>query len=298
MILARRRPMLTGFLLTLAIVEIGMPLLLFAMRHRMVFLPSQRPTAQQGLSLLSGRAHVELVEVTRPDGRALAAYDARPLDARGPQEPVVLFLHGNGGNIAGRAALLETFVEGTGLRVLMPDYSGYGGNPGVPSESEAYTDAVAAFDWLVEAGVARERIVLYGESLGGAVALGLAERRTCGGVVVQSAFSSLSSMAFEAYPWIPLAGLLVRGSFPSGRRAGELAVPLLIVHGTRDTIIPFSEGEKLLEAARPGTEFLAIGGAGHNDLLAVAGRPYLASIGDRLRTWAAGRLSASPSAEE
>lgn len=285
MILARHRPMLTAFLLTLAFVEIGIPALLFLMRNRVVFLPSQRPTAEEGLSLMRGRAEVELVKLRRSDGRTLAAYDSTPLGMGDLQAPVILFLHGNGGNIAGRAPMLEDFVAGTGLRTLMPDYSGYGGNPGTPSEAEVYEDAVAAFDWLVAEGVAAERIVLYGESLGAAVALGLAERRACAGVVAQSAFSSLSSMAFEAYPWIPLAGLLARTSFPSARRAGELQVPLLVVHGARDGIVPFTEGEKLHQAARPGTEFLAIEGAGHNDLLAVAGRSFLESLGDRLRSW-------------
>ncbi|MCZ6508639.1 MAG: alpha/beta fold hydrolase [Acidobacteria bacterium] len=281
--------MLSGFLLTLAFVEIALPLLLFLMRDRVVFLPSVEPAPEDGLAFLRGRADVDLVRVRRSDGRVLAAYDARPAGNEDPPAPVVLFLHGNGGNIANRLPLLEDFVAGSGLRTLLLDYSGYGGNAGTPSEAEAYEDGVAAFDWLVDQGVAPERIVLYGESLGAAVALGVAERRVCAGVVAQSAFASLSSMAFEAYPWMPLAGLLARGSFPSDRRVRELEVPLLVVHGTRDGIIPFSQGEKLHRAAAAGTEFLAIEGAGHNDLLSVAGRPYLESLGERLRGWVGSR---------
>jgi pimeloyl-ACP methyl ester carboxylesterase len=277
--------MLTGVLLALVLIEIALPVILFLMRDRLVFMPSARPTPEEGLALLRGRADIDLVGVTRSDGRVLAAYDARPRDGDDAGAPVVLFLHGNGGNIAGRATLLEDFVVGTGLRALLLDYSGYGGNAGRPSESEAYEDGVAAFDWLVAQGVTAGRIVLYGESLGAAVALGVAERRSCAGVVAQSAFASLSSMALEVYPWMPLVSLLARGSFPSARRVRELEVPLLVVHGTRDGIIPFSEGRKLYRASAPGTDFLAIEGAGHNDLLSVAGTPYLESLGKRLRAW-------------
>jgi len=282
---ADRRTMLFGLVLTLAIVEIALPLVLVLQRDRFIFLPAARPGPEEGLALLSGRAEVELVRVLRPDGRRLAAYDARPLGGGDPAAPVVLYLHGNAGNIAYRAPLLEDFVAGTGLRTLLLDYSGYGGNPGTPSETTAYDDALAAFDWLVADGVEPRRIVPYGESLGAAVALAVGERRPCGGVVAQSAFASLSAMAREAYPWLPLAALFTRGAYPSDRRARALEVPLLIVHGTRDRIIPFTQAEKLHAAARPGTELLAIAGAGHNDLLEVAGEPYLQSLARRLEGW-------------
>ena len=129
--------MLSGLLLTLGLVEIALPVLLFLMRDRMVFLPSVRPTPEEGLSFLRGRADVDLVRVRRSDGRVLAGYYARPHGNDDPGAPVVLFLHGNGGNIAGRASLLEDFVAGTGLRTLLLDYSGYGGNAGTPSETES-----------------------------------------------------------------------------------------------------------------------------------------------------------------
>ncbi len=277
--------MFRSLFVTLVLVEVGLPLLLFVLRDRFVFLPSQVPTAEQGMAALRGRAKVELVGVRRDDDRRLAAYDATPPDGADPTDPVVLFLHGNAGNLGLRAPQLEAFVAGTGLRTLMLDYSGYGGNPGRPSEKTAYEDAVAAFDHLVASGVEADRIVLYGESLGAAVAFGLAEHRSPAGIVAQSAFSSLSSMAWEVYPWLPLGSLLARGAFPSASRAAELDVPLLVVHGTEDRIVPFSEGRRLHRAAGAGAELLAIEGAGHNDLFAVAGSGYLERLGERLRSW-------------
>jgi fermentation-respiration switch protein FrsA (DUF1100 family) len=276
--------MLTSLVLTLALAQIALPILLFVIRDRLIFLPAARPSPQEGLTLLRGRARVDQVEIRRSDGRVLAAYDAWPLQ-REAAAPVVLFLHGNGGNIGGRATLLEDFVAGTGLRTLMLDYSGYGGNAGSPSEDEAYEDATAALDWLAGQGVEEGSIVLYGESLGAAVALGVAERRDCAGVVAQSAFASLSSMALELYPWLPLVGLLARGSFPSERRARALEVPLLVVHGEVDRIVPVSQGRRLHAAAPPSTRLLIVEGAGHNDLFSSAGPDYLEDLGALFRSW-------------
>jgi fermentation-respiration switch protein FrsA (DUF1100 family) len=185
-----------------------------------------------------------------------------------------------------RAPLLEDFVAGTRARTVLFDYSGYGGNEGSPSEAEAERDGLAVYDYVIADGVAPERVVLYGESLGAAVALAVASQRQCAGVVAQSAFSSLSSMAWRVYPWLPLAAFLVRGSFPSNERVREIETPLLVVHGTADEIIPFSEGERLYAAASPGAEFLPVQGAGHNDFFSVAGVEYLESLGERLRSWA------------
>ncbi len=277
--------MFPTLLLMLVVVEVGLPLLLFLLRDRVIFLPSARPTPEEGLRFLNGRADVELVRIPRSDGRLLAAYDARPKGDSSPAGPVVIFFHGNAGNIGGRAPLLEDFVAGTRARTVLFDYSGYGGNSGSPSEEEVRLDGVAVFEYLIDDGVAPERIVLYGESLGAAVALAVAADRRCAGVVAQSAFSSLSSMALRAYPWMPLVGLLARGAFPSTEMVGEMDVPLLVVHGTRDRIVPFSEGERLHAAAPSSTEFLPVEGAGHNDFFAVAGADYLALLGERIRAW-------------
>ncbi len=281
----RGRAMLPGLLIFLALVEVGLPLLLFLGRDRLIFLPSLHPLPEDGLLMIRGDAEVRLVRVPRPDGRLLAAYDAVPAGAAGAELPTVIFFHGNAGNIGSRAPLLEDFVVGTGARTLLFDYSGYGGNEGSPSEEEAYRDGLAVYDHVVAGGVPPERIVLYGESLGAAVALEVASRRPCAGVLAQSPFSSVSSMALRVYPWIPLTALLARGTFPSIERVRELRVPLVVAHGTRDRIIPFEEGKRLYEAAPPGAELIAVENAGHNDFFAVAGPSYLRKVGDRVRDW-------------
>lgn len=276
---------MSSFLLFLVLIEVLLPVLLYLGRNRLIFFPSARPGPEAGLAFLRGTAQVRVIRIRRADGRRLAAYDVRPMTAGDDGGPVVIFFHGNAGNIAYRAPLIEEFVRGTGVRTVLPDYSGYGGNEGSPSEDEVYRDGLAAYDHVIAEGVTPERVVLYGESLGGAVALAVAAERPTAGVVLQSSFSSLSSMALRLYFWLPLSALLTRGAFPNAERIREIEAPLLVVHGTRDEIIPFAEGKRLHRAAPAGTQWLAIEGAGHNDFFEIAGEEYLRLLGQRLRSW-------------
>ncbi len=280
----RRRPLLTLLLLLLA-VEVGLPVAMALGRNRLIFLPSAAPRAEGGMQHFPPDVEARLVRIRRPDGRMLAAYDARPRGLGGGDGPVVLFAHGNAGNLFYRASLLGFFVRHTGARTLLFEYSGYGGNGGTPSEEEVYRDGLAAYDHLTAEGVAPERIIFYGESLGGAVALTVASERPVAGVVLQAPFSSLSSLARRLYPWLPLGAVLVRGAFPNAEQVRQLTVPVLVVHGTQDEVIPFAEGRTLHAAAPAGAEFLPIEGAGHNDLFEVGGEEYLRGLGERFRGW-------------
>lgn len=280
----RAPPFLRRLLTLLAIVEIGVPLMLLIGCNSLLFYPADRPLPEEALGRL-GDVDARVVRVVRPDGRRLAAYDVTPRGA--PADvPVVLFLHGNAGNIAQRAGLAARFARIAEVRLLMPDYSGYGGNEGSPSEDEINADSLAAYDHLVADGVDAARIVVFGESIGGAPALFVATERRVSGVVAQSTFSSLSSMALRVYWWMPLAALFVLGDFPSADRIAALEVPVLIVHGTNDRIVPIGEGERLA-AAQPKAEFLRLEGADHNDLFEIAGDDYLRGLGERFRRWTA-----------
>lgn len=248
-----------------------------------MFFPSSGDPAA-ALPAVGPGVEAAVVRVRRPDGKVRVSYDARPAGAA-EGGPVVLFLHGNAGDIALRAWMLGDFVRGTGARVLMAGYSGFGGNTGSPSEREVVLDGLAAFDHLVAEGIPPGRIVLYGESIGGAVAMAVAAEREPGGVVLQSSFTSLSSMALRVYPWLPLTALLVRGSFPSAARMEAFAGPILVVHGDRDSIVPYREGRALADAGGARAELLTVPGADHNDLLDVAGAPYLRLLRDRFHAW-------------
>jgi fermentation-respiration switch protein FrsA (DUF1100 family) len=273
---------LRTLLVVLVAVEVVVPVLLLIGCNSILFHPgATRP--ESGLLTIE-KDGGRLVRVARPDGRRLAAYDVAP-PGLPPDAPVVLYLHGNAGDIAGRAWTAARFARVAQVRLLMPDWSGFGGNEGSPSETELNTDALAAYDHLFADGVPAARIVVYGESIGGAPALFVAKERPVAGVAVQSTFSSLSSMALRVYPWMPLGALLVAGSFPNTDRIAALDVPVLVVHGRNDAIVPFAEGERLFAAAKPGAEFLPVEGADHNDLFDVAGDDYLRGLGERFRKW-------------
>lgn len=272
-----RRWILPSLVLVLG-VEVLLPVLLFLVRNRLIFLPSDEPRAAEAARAVRG---VRAVTYARPDGRPLTGLEAAPSDADA-DDPVVLFLHGNAGNAGFRAGWLGGFAAGTGLRTFLAGYSGYGGNPGSPSEEELHADALAAFDHLVAEGVAPARIVLYGESLGGAAAARVARERSCRALVIQSGFVSLRSMAWRLYPFLPLAALLAGGRLTTAQDAASVDVPLLLVHGTRDGIVPFSQSEAIRRVA-PRAELWPVEGAGHNDLFDVAGVEYLRRLAEWCR---------------
>ena len=181
-----------------------------------------------------------------------------------------LFLHGNAGNITHREYHANE-IRASGSALLLLDYRGYGKSEGSPSESGVYADADAAYDFLIQAGYPPKRIVLHGESLGTAVALDLASRRECAGVILEAPLRSVGAIAAGVVP--VLGPLLVRG-FDSERKIGRVGAPLLIIHGTSDDIVPFSHGQALFAAAREPKWFWAVKGARHNDLVVEAGTAY------------------------
>lgn len=188
----------------------------------------------------------------------------------------LLFLHGNAGNASHRlpnAALLAQL----GVDVLLLDYRGYGLSEGRPSEAGVYTDARAGLAHLQEAcGFQPERIVLFGRSLGGAVAVELAQDRPLAGVILESTFTNVRDMARRLVG--PL-GHLVSGAFDSRARIGRVRAPLLFFHGDRDEIVPYALGRSLYDAAPEPKAFETLRGAGHNDTVEVGGRAYLDRIG-------------------
>jgi len=187
--------------------------------------------------------------------------------------------HGNAGNIANRAEIIRR-LQRTGFNVFMYDYRGYGMSEGTPDEEGIYRDGRAAFDYgLTLPGVDADRIVLWGTSLGGAVAVDVATRRPAAALILESTFSSAKEMAGELYPFLPV-GLFLRSEFNSIEKIREVTVPVLSMHGSRDGIIPPALGKKLFEAANEPKQFYEIAGADHNDTYLVGGEEYLRQARD------------------
>ena len=178
----------------------------------------------------------------------------------GTGAPVVLFCHGNAGNISHRLEWLQIFHD-MGLAVLLFDYRGYGRSRGAPDEAGTYRDAQAAWDFLTHLkGISPARIVIIGESLGGAIAAHLAKDvASAGALILISTFTSAPDLASEFYWYLPVR-LLARFQYPTAEYVSQVRVPTLVIHSRDDEIAPFSHGRKLFERAAGPKAFLEISG--------------------------------------
>ena len=190
---------------------------------------------------------------------------------------VVLFFHGNAGNISHRLDYLRMFRE-LGFSVLIFDYRGFGKSSGEPSEIGTYQDAEAAWNYLVETRrVAPSSIVLFGESLGGAVAAWLAARVKPRAMIITSTFTSLPDLGAKLYPLFPVR-LLVRHEYNTRKYLQAATCPVLIVHSREDEIVPFEHGEQLYAAAHEPKQLLEIHG-GHNTSLILSRDLWMKGVG-------------------
>jgi uncharacterized protein len=198
----------------------------------------------------------------------------------GPSPVTFLWFHGNAGNISHRMEWLQQLRSRLGVNVFIFDYQGYGLSRGYPSEENTYRDARAALDYLRTRGdVEVDRIVYYGKSLGGAVAVQLASEEPPYRLVLNAPFASILDMARVHYPFLPL-GPLLRTRYASIDKIGEVRAPVLIVHGEADEIVPLAQARQLYEAAPQPKRLLVVEGAGHNDLLPKGGLRYLDVLGE------------------
>ena len=190
----------------------------------------------------------------------------------GESERVVLYFHGNAGNISHRLYSIRDWHE-LGLSVFIIDYRGYGQSGGRPSEQGLYRDGEAAWQYLTgDRGIAAENIILFGRSLGGSVASWLAAREQPAALIVESSFTSVPDIGQEAYPWLPVRWLS-RFQHATRDEVQKATSPVLVVHSRDDEIIPFHHGEAIFAAANEPKTFLEIRG-GHNDGHAVSATIY------------------------
>jgi fermentation-respiration switch protein FrsA (DUF1100 family) len=181
------------------------------------------------------------------------------------KSPVVLMFHGNAGTMSDRLDFAK-WVWGLGASLYMAEYRGYGDSEGSPSEQGLYADADACLE-EVRKLAAGAPVVVFGRSIGGAVAIDLASRHPVDGLIVESTFTSLREMAGRSS--IPFASHLAAYDFDSVSKIGEIEVPILIVHGNKDSFIPFSMGEALRDAAKSPV-FHKVTGGEHNDTYVLA----------------------------
>jgi len=198
----------------------------------------------------------------------------------------VLFFHGNGGNISHRLEKIA-ILHNLGLNVFIFDYRGYGKSQGSPSEKGLYRDGEAAYGYLIkQCGIPPNNIILYGESLGGAVAIDLAKDNKVKALITEDLFSSIKEMVKIIYPFFP--HFILQSRFDSISKIKDIEVPKLIIHSVDDEIIPFCLGEKLFQQAAPPKEFLKIRG-GHNTAFIDSEEVYKSGIRSFLQSISPGR---------
>ena len=256
------------FIIRIAIIVAGAYILftgfLFVFQSRYVYFPERILVTDPG----SVGLDFENVSFETGDGIRLSGWFIPEENARG----VVLFCHGNAGNISHRLESIQIFHR-LGLSVFIFDYRGYGQSEGSPSEQGTYADAEAAWRYLVEKRrINPNEIIVFGRSLGGTVASQLAQGHAPGALIVESAFTSLPDIAATVYPYLPVR-MLLRFKYNTVDYITKVGRPVLVVHSRDDEIMPFSHGQRLFEVAREPKRFLEITGT-HNQGFIMSGERY------------------------
>lgn len=244
-------------------------LLLWRYQSRFVFYPNQPTRVIEATPADVGLRFEDVVITTEDD------IDLHGWWVPGAQREAILFLHGNAGNISHRLQSLR-LLNALGVGVLIIDYRGYGRSAGEPSEQGTYRDALAAWRHLIEErGLQAGEIIVYGRSLGGAVAAELATVVDPAGAILESTFTSIPDMAQHAFPWLPAS--LARIRYDTLSKVGRISCPLLILHSPEDEVIPYQHSQRLAAAATASVRFVTLRGA-HNDAFLVTGDDYAAAL--------------------
>lgn len=201
------------------------------------------------------------VRIRTRDNETLQAWYLAPK----PNQPVFLFLHGNASTLA-MGEWRYRRIQSAGAGVLALAYRGYSGSTGAPSEQGLFKDGLAAYDWLIAQGFKAEDIVIHGHSLGTGVATYVATERSARALLLESPFTAASDAASFHYPYIPIQ-LLMRDKFLNRARIANVKMPIMIAHGDKDSVIPFSQGQQLFRLIKGQKEFVAMHGSEHNTLV-------------------------------
>jgi uncharacterized protein len=250
-----RGPVLIAVAVVVTIVAV-----VFAFQRKLVYFPSPGPLPSAEEVLPGGRD----VRLVTADGLMLEGWHFELPDA----PATVIVFPGNGGNRLGRVPLARELTS-RGLSVLLFDYRGYGDNPGSPSEEGLSFDARAALD-LIDGPV-----IYFGESLGAAVAVELATYRAPAGLVLRSPFSSLAAVGSHHYPWLPVK-MLLQDKYPVAERVSAVDVPIVVILGTADSVVPSAQSREVAAAARAG--LIEVAGADHNDEALLSGPQVIDAV--------------------
>lgn len=275
----RGRRLLLALLTGVLVVAIGFGVL-WAVQRQLIYFPDDRDVPPADAVIVGARD----VTLHTADGLELGAWFVPEPAGAAARGMAVLVAPGNGGNRLDRAGLAEALRD-RGFAVLLLDYRGYGGNPGTPSEEGLAADADAASEALADLGYPPERVIYFGESLGTGVVAALQARTQPAGVVLRSPFTELADVGAHHYPFLPVR-MLLRDRFPVIEHVADSEVPMTVIRGDADEVIPTELSAKVAKAVPNLVEEVVFVGIGHNDGAMFGSRvaDAVARLHDRLRT--------------
>jgi fermentation-respiration switch protein FrsA (DUF1100 family) len=272
---------MSNIIWSITILAVGMYgalcIFLFFMQAKLLYYPNV-PSRKLTASPKNIGLEYESVSITTSDGLVIHGWFVPAKEERG----TVLFFHGNAGNISHRLDSLKIFHD-LGLSSFIIDYRGYGQSQGSISEQGSYFDAESAWNYLTETRkIPAQEIIVFGRSLGGAIAAYVASRKNPGALILESVFTSVPDMAAKLYPIFPVR-VLSRFQYNTKKMLRSVSSPVLIIHSPDDEIIPFENGQVLYESAREPKDMLTIRG-GHNEGFLVSGSIYRDGIDNFIKT--------------
>ncbi len=247
---------LTITLLVIFLICILFVLVLVYQQRKFIYFPEKNRTSPAAVGL----GDISEIRLSTPDKETLIAWYAKAAHGK----PTILYFHGNGGALRSRTERIM-LMQQRGYGLFMLSYRGYGGSTGTPSERKIIGDALLSYQWLIDNGVRDSQIVLYGESLGTGVATQVGALRKTSCVILEAPFTSLPDIAKISFPYLPTR-LLMRDQFDSTQHIARIRGPLLVLHGSLDTVIPSVYGQQLFDLASSPKSIEIFPFGAHSDL--------------------------------
>lgn len=252
--------LLSAVLLAIAVIYAIVLLSLFLMQRRLIFPSSPERADLSAIASLTDE--FQPVSIDLAEGISLISWFA---PAKRNDGRTIIYFHGNAGHIGGRVERVLPYLT-AGYGILLVGYPGYGGNPGKPSEQAFYATARANLDFLAQQNIDGSRLILFGESLGTAVAIQMAIERPAAAIILEAPLASIYLSAWARYPYLAF-NRLIRDKFASIDKVGQIRIPLLLIHGERDMTTAVKFGRSLFDRANEPKIGLFPTDAGHNDLM-------------------------------
>lgn len=244
-----------NIIIIVSLVYLGINAYLYFFQRSILYLPVKEMSGPKNYGLYDA----EEIRINTDDGINITAWYIPPKH----NEPVMLYLHGNAGNLGDRTEKLEAFLN-KGFGMLAVSWRGYGTSDGEPTEEGLYNDARAAFKYLKYLGFSDKDIFFYGESLGSGVAVQLATEHEARAVILEAPYTAIVDRAAQLYPYIPVK-MLVKDKFNSLVKIPDVHIPVLIFHGYLDEVMPITHGRAILNAANEPKEARFFEQVGHTD---------------------------------